>query len=117
MLIFFKVFFEKLFQEYHQSVKTVWIQFIGPDLGTNCLQWLSAEDSDKQRVKVGLVFRKMNCKILFVCSLGFFMSQSTAMVMSRWSVHLTTLFVHIFSLVTDLGSRPRMTLKSFHDQR
>ena len=46
MLIFFKVFFEKLFQEYHQSVKKVWIQFIGPELGPNCLQWLSAEDTD-----------------------------------------------------------------------
>ena len=51
---------------------------------------------------------------LFVCWFCCFMSKSTAMVMSGWSVHLTTLFflgkleqavhqyfVHILSLVTD----------------
>ena len=34
--------FEKFFQEYHQS--------IGPDLGPNCLQRLSVDDSSRQRV-------------------------------------------------------------------
>ena len=36
---FFKInFFKKFFQERYQSVK----QFVGPDLGTNCMQRLSA---------------------------------------------------------------------------
>ena len=33
-------FFKKIFQEYHQSIK----HFVGPDLGPNCLQRLSADD-------------------------------------------------------------------------
>ena len=33
--------------------------FIEPDLGPNCLQRLSSKHS-KHRVKVGMVFRKMN---------------------------------------------------------
>ena len=59
---FFKInFFEKFFKKYHQSVKqlgsrspecqTVWIQ-IRPDvfdLGSNCLQMLSAEDRDVKK--------------------------------------------------------------------
>ena len=45
MLIFFKInFFEKLFQEYHQSD-------VGPDLGPDCLQKLSADDTRRQIVK------------------------------------------------------------------
>ena len=34
-------------------------QFIGPDLGPNCLQRLSA-DTSMQKVKVGVVFEKVN---------------------------------------------------------
>ena len=40
-LIFSKInFFEKFFHEYHLSVKQ-----IGPNLGPNCLQRLSADDT------------------------------------------------------------------------
>ena len=45
--------FEKLFQEYHQSVKQFYLgsdQNVWPDLGPNCLQMLSADDTSKQRV-------------------------------------------------------------------
>ena len=44
-------FFEKLFQKYHQSVKRFVLDpyqdrhFVGPDLGSNCLQRLSAQTS------------------------------------------------------------------------
>ena len=34
--------------------------FVGPDLGPNCLQRLSADDSTRQRVKEGVVFRTVN---------------------------------------------------------
>ena len=34
--------------------------FVQPDLGPNCLQMLSANNIGKQRVKVGIVFRKLN---------------------------------------------------------
>ena len=34
--------------------------FVGPDLGPNCLQILSADDTSKQRIKVDLVFGKVN---------------------------------------------------------
>ena len=33
---------------------------VGPDLGPNCLQRLSVDDTSKQRVKVGMVFGKVN---------------------------------------------------------
>ena len=40
-LIYFKInFFKKFFQEYHLSV--------GPDLGPNCLQMLSADNLRKE---------------------------------------------------------------------
>ena len=49
--------------------QTVWIQIrpdilsglknVGPDLGPNCLQRLSVDGTIKQRVKVGVVFRKV----------------------------------------------------------
>ena len=38
-------FFGKSFQEYH-NCQTDWIQ-IGPDLGSNCLHWLSVEFTKK----------------------------------------------------------------------
>ena len=44
----------------HQECQTVWI-LIRPDLGPNCLKRLSADDTSKQRVKVGLIFGKVNC--------------------------------------------------------
>ena len=51
LLIFFKInFFEEFFQEYHQC-QTVWIQ-TRPDLGPNCLQRLSADNTRRQRVKL-----------------------------------------------------------------
>ena len=43
------IFFEKLFQKYHQSVKRFVLDpdqdryFVGPDLGSNCLKRLSAQ--------------------------------------------------------------------------
>ena len=41
--------FLKFFQEYHQSVKPFGSRsgptFVGPDLGPNCLQRLSADDT------------------------------------------------------------------------
>ena len=40
---FFEInFIKKLFQEHHQIVK--WFGSVGPDLGPNCLQWLSADN-------------------------------------------------------------------------
>ena len=43
-------FLKKFFQEYHQNVKQFG-EFVGPDLGTNCLPRLSADDTGRQRVK------------------------------------------------------------------
>ena len=34
--------------------------FVGPDLGPNCLQRLSADNTSKRRAKVGMVFGKVN---------------------------------------------------------
>ena len=52
LLLFYKMnFFKKLFQEYHQSVNFYCLdqdqagQFVGPDLGPNCLQMLSVSTS------------------------------------------------------------------------
>ena len=55
LLIFSKSFiFEKFFQEYHMSVKQIGSRsgptFFRPDLGPNCLQRLSADDTRRQRV-------------------------------------------------------------------
>ena len=67
LLNFFKIiFFEKLFQEYHQSGKQFGFrsgptfsnnldsdqaqQNVGPDLDPNCLQRLSADDTSRQRI-------------------------------------------------------------------
>ena len=54
LLIFFKVnFFEKFFREYQQDVNSLdpdqAQHFVGPDLGPNCLQRLSADDTSRQR--------------------------------------------------------------------
>ena len=47
-------FFLKFFQEYHQGVKQFESRsgptFVGPDLGSNCLPRLSADDTSRQRV-------------------------------------------------------------------
>ena len=48
-----------------------------PDLGPNCLQRFSAEDESSS--------------VRIICLVYSLMSQSTALVMSRWSVYLTTL--------------------------
>ena len=50
LLIFFKInFFKKFFQEYHLSVNRLdpdlARHFVGPNLGPNCLQKLSAVDT------------------------------------------------------------------------
>ena len=34
--------------------------FVGPDLGPNCLQWLSEGDTSKQRVRVSVVLGNVN---------------------------------------------------------
>ena len=39
---------------------------VGPDLGPNCLQRLSADDTSKQRVKVGVVFRSVNYEVVYL---------------------------------------------------
>ena len=60
--LFFKInLFKNLFQEHYQC-QTVYIiqSSVGPDLGPNCLQRLSVDDISKQRVKVGVVYGKMN---------------------------------------------------------
>ena len=54
--MFFKInFFKTFFQKYHQRVKGLVVdqaqRFVGPDLGPNALQMLSAEDTIKQIVK------------------------------------------------------------------
>ena len=56
MLNFFEInFFEKLLQENRQSVKQIGSRsgptFCRPDLGPNCLQKLSADNTRGQRVK------------------------------------------------------------------
>ena len=53
--LFFKIdFFEKFFQEHHQSVKQLDPDldrhYVGSDLGPNCLQQLSADVTSSQRV-------------------------------------------------------------------
>ena len=36
------------------------LHVVGPDLGPNCLQRLSVDHTSRQRVKVGMVFGKVN---------------------------------------------------------
>ena len=55
------LFREKIFQEYHQSVKQFESRsgptfLFGPDLGPNCLQRLKSDNTSKQSVKVGMFF-------------------------------------------------------------
>ena len=53
-LLIFPLKFKTFLQDYHQSGKQVGSRlaerFVGPDLGPNCLERLSADDSSKQRV-------------------------------------------------------------------
>ena len=44
-------------------------RFVGSDLGTNCLQRLSAGNTSKQKAKVGVVFRKLNSNTFAYCIL------------------------------------------------
>ena len=49
-IFFFKInYFEKFFKEYHHSANSLdpdqARRFVGPDLGSNCLQKLSADDT------------------------------------------------------------------------
>ena len=65
---FFKIiFFEKYFQEYHQSNILDPDQaqlFVGPDLGPNCIQRLSSDDTSKPGVNALMM--------LLVCVQGIF---------------------------------------------
>ena len=38
--------------------------FVGPDLGPNCLQRLSADNTYKQRIKVGMFCGMVNCCLI-----------------------------------------------------
>ena len=62
LLLFSADIFQKLFQEHYQCQR-VWILIgaehsVGPDLGPNYLQWLSADD--KSRPKQGKSLRYFN---------------------------------------------------------
>ena len=57
VLLLFKInFFEKLFQEYYQSIKHLYLdqtrRSFGPDLVPDCLQKLSVDDTRRQSVNV-----------------------------------------------------------------
>ena len=56
---FFKInLYQKFFQEHYQSVKQVGSRFCGPDLGPNCLQRLSADNTSLGReLKSSMVYR------------------------------------------------------------
>ena len=66
LLIFLKIIFSK--NSFRNTIRVTNSlhpdqpqHFIGSDLGPNRLQRLSADDTSKQRVKIGMVFRKVNC--------------------------------------------------------
>ena len=66
LLFFFQnIFFRKILSGIPSELQTVWILIMpnnlsaGPDLGPKCLHKLSADDTSKQKVKVGMVFRKV----------------------------------------------------------
>ena len=64
VLIFFKInFLEKFFQDYNQSVNNLdpdkTQHFVGPDLGPNCLQRISAEDTSRKRIKSKMYIRPL----------------------------------------------------------
>ena len=51
LLISFKInFFKKFFQDYHQGVNRQGKHVVRTDLGPNCLQTLSADDTSRQSV-------------------------------------------------------------------
>ena len=65
LLIFFKFnFFEKFFQEYHQSVKQFGSRsvptFCQPNPSPNCLQRLSADDTSRHRVNLKQFAQNLN---------------------------------------------------------
>ena len=65
------IFIENFFQEYHQSVnKTVWIQ-IRPDPGSKLFaRFISIQHYPiRKRVKVGIVFVKVNYLVFYRCHL------------------------------------------------
>ena len=67
---FFEInLFQKIFQEYHQSVKNVdpdqARRSVLPDLGTHCLQRLSADGTGRLRVKT---VRIHVCVCVCVCA-------------------------------------------------
>ena len=43
--------FIKMFQEYHQSAKQFRFYSVGPDLGSNCLQMITTQETGRQRVQ------------------------------------------------------------------
>ena len=73
-LMFFKInFFKTFYQEYHQSVKQLESRhFVGPDLGPNYLQRLSADNTSRYRVKP--IFFKEVLNSSHAGKLAFFLS-------------------------------------------
>ena len=62
-LIFYKMyFFKKLFQEYHQAVKQFGSRsgrtFFRPELGSNCLQSISVDDSKQSLNEFKKIFQE-----------------------------------------------------------
>ena len=41
-------------------------QFVGPDLGPNCLQRLSADDTCRESIKGGVAFGIVNCTVFHI---------------------------------------------------
>ena len=75
LIFFFKIiFFEKFFQEYHQSIEQFESDqarcFVSPVLCPNCLQKLSADGNRRQNVKVP--FGEVRFMYLKTCSLCTF---------------------------------------------
>ena len=64
-LVFKSIFFEIFFQEYYQSVKQ--LHFVRPNLGPNCLEKLSSDDTIRQRaVKVQLIAKFCTWTIVLI---------------------------------------------------
>ena len=56
LLIFFKInFFLKKNQEYLRTDPDQARHFVGPDLGPNCLQRLSTDDTRRQKVNAPII--------------------------------------------------------------
>ena len=58
-------FLEKFFQEYNMSDQARHV--VGPDLGSNCLQRLSAEDTSSLRVKCFCGLSHIYITMKYIC--------------------------------------------------